>query len=169
MFGREHADHTFSALFALPVSRRAIASAKYVVLLGRALVLSTLVALVTTTVGLVADVGIFYLLTHGPGIARLFGVAFSTTVLGLTMGWVASIGRGYLPAIAALVLTLIVAQMSVIFGTAGWFPFAVPGLLAVAGAPGVPTLSAGQIALVPFTAAVVMSMTVRWWHDAQVA
>src|SRR5690606_26291548 len=124
--GREHADRTFPALFALPISRATMATAKFVVLAGWALVLSAAVAVVTTALGLVADVGTFTMATHGPGIVRLFAIALSTTCLALTVGWAASAGRGYLPAIGALLLILVAAQMSVLFGTGGWFPFAVP-------------------------------------------
>lgn len=168
MFGREHADRTFPALFALPVSRATVATAKFIVLLGWAVVLSALVAAVTTGLGLAADVGPFEMATDGPGIVRVFAVALSTTALALTAGWAASVGRGYLPAIGALLLILAVAQMSVLFGTGGWFPFAVPGLLAVAGSEGVPSINATQIALVPLTAALAAVATIRWWSRAEV-
>lgn len=168
MFGREHADRTFPALFALPTSRATVATAKFIVLLGWAIVLSALVAVVTTGLGLADDVGTFAMATDGPGIVRLFAIALSTTGLALTVGWAASAGRGYLPAIGALLLILIAAQMSVLFGTGGWFPFAVPGLLAVAGSEGVPSLNSAQIALVPLTAAAGVWATIQWWRHAEV-
>ena len=168
MFGREHADRTFPALFALPISRATMATAKFVVLAGWAIVLSAAVAVVTTGLGLAADVGTFTMASHAPGIVRLFAVALSTTSLALTVGWAASAGRGYLPAIGALLLILVAAQMSVLFGTGGWFPFAVPGLLAVAGSEGVPPLNPSQIALVPLTAAAGAWATIRWWRHAEV-
>lgn len=168
MFGREHADRTFAALFALPISRATVATAKFIVLLGWTVVLSALVAAVTTGLGLATDVGTFEMATHGPGIVRLFAVALSTTCLALTVGWAASAGRGYLPAIGALLLILAVAQMSVLFGTGGWFPFAVPGLLAVAGSEGAPSINATQVALVPLTAALGVAATIHWWRHAEV-
>ncbi len=169
MFGREHADRTFTALFALPVSRATVATAKFVVLLGWAVVLSALVAVVTTGLGLATGVGTFTLATDGPGIVRLFAIALSTTSLALTVGWAASAGRGYLPAIGALLLVLAAAQMSVLFGTGGWFPFAVPGLLAVAGSDAAPSLHPTQLVLVPLTAAAGVWATIRWWRHAEVA
>lgn len=168
MFGREHADRTFSALFALPVRRTAVAMAKFVVLLGWAMVLSAVVALVATALGLLADVGSFDPTVQVPQVARTFAVASSATVLSVTIGLVASVGRGYLPAFGALVLILMAAQVSVLFGTGGWFPFAVPGLIAVAGSEGAPSLTAAQIALVPVTTALGMWVTVRWWGRAEV-
>jgi len=168
MFGREHADRTFAALFALPVPRATVATAKFIVLSGWAIVLSALVAIVTTGLGLVVDVGPFAIATQGPGIVRLFGIALSTTGLALTIGWVASVGRGYLPAIGAVVLILGAAQVSVLFGTGGWFPFAVPGLLAVTGSDGIPPVNAMQIALVPLTAGLGILATVQWWRHAEV-
>jgi ABC-2 type transport system permease protein len=169
MFGREHADRTFPALFALPVSRATVAAAKFIVLGGWAIVLSALVAVMATCLGFAADVGTFDIGIHGPEVVRLFMVGLSTTNLALTIGFVASVGRGYLPAIGALVLILIAAQMSVLFGTGGWFPFAVPGLLAVADHEGIPALNAAQAALVPMTAILGIWATVRWWKHAEVA
>lgn len=168
MFGREHTDRTFASLFALPISRGTVAAAKYAVLLGWVIVLSALVTGIATTLGLLTNVGPFESGVHGMIVLRLFAVALSTTVLSLTIGWVANIGRGYLPAIGALVLILIVAQMSVLFGAGGWFPFAVPGLLAVAGTEGVLMPGAAQIALVPFTSALGIWATVHWWRNAEV-
>lgn len=166
MFGREHADRTFPSLFALPVSRAKLAAAKFVVLLAWVLVLTVLVVVVTAGLGFIANVGTFEAEAHLPGIARLFAVVLSASVLALVVALAASAGRGYLPGIAAVVLLLIAAQIAVLFGTGGWFPFAVPGLLAVAGADGAPTLNAVQVALVPFTAAAAAGATIRWWQDA---
>lgn len=168
MFGREHADRTFAALFALPVSRATVAGAKFVVLAAWAVVLSVLVTVVATAVGLLVGLGAFDLAADGPEVVRLFAVALSTTGLALSIGVVASAGRGYLPAFGALVLILVAAQVSVLFGTGGWFPFAVPGLVAVAGAEGIPPLAATQVALVPATVALGVWATVRWWHRAEV-
>jgi ABC-2 type transport system permease protein len=78
--------------------------------------------------------------------SRLSAVAILAALLALPTGYVASAGRGYLPAIGALIVVIAISQVVVLFGTGGWVPSAVPGLLAVGGglAP-----TAVQIALVP--------------------
>lgn len=166
VFAREHADRTFTSLFALPVSRATIAAAKFVVLLVWAVVLSVVMATVAVGLGLATSVGQHDLGVAWPVVQRLFVVTLSSSTLALPAGLVASIGRGYLPAIGAIILTVAAAQVSVLFGTGGWFPFAVPGLIAVAGIEGVPTVGPAQIALVLATVAASIWLTIAWWSTA---
>lgn len=168
MFGREHADRTFPSLFGLTVSREVVAGAKFVVLTVWLVALATVVTLMALVLGLVGGVEPL----DGPVVlaelGRLFGVALGAGVLSLTMGFVASLGRGYLPAVGTLIVIIAAAQVSVLFGTGGWFPFAVPGLLAVAGAEGAPELNPIQAGLVPGLAAVGIWLTLRWWKNSEV-
>jgi ABC-2 type transport system permease protein len=164
VFGREHLDRTFPALFALPVSRTTIAGAKFLVLGVWAAASSTLIVASTLLVGVAGRL-------DGAGVAaesyRLFAVALGATLLGLTMGYVASVGRGLLPAIGAIVVLVAVAQIAVLMGTGGWLPFAVPGLIAVAGTEGAPELTATQIALVPVVVVAVAAATLSWWRTTE--
>jgi len=167
VFGREHAERTFPALFALPVSRGAIAGAKLVVSTVWVAGLAVLVGVVALVLGLAAGVGPveWALITE---LLRLLGVAITAGMLALTMGLVASIGRGYLPAIGAMSVIIAAAQVAVLFGTGGWFPFAVPGLLAIAGSEGAPEVTASQVALIPAVAMAGAWATVVWWRRAEV-
>lgn len=167
-FGREHVDRTFPSLFSLPVSKASIAGAKFLVLVGWVAVLSILLVIVAFGLGLVAGVGPLQPVVIGPALLRLFAVALSASVLSLTIGLVASVGRGYLPAVGALILIVATTQVAILFGTGGWVPFAVPGLMAVSGTEGAPELSPLQIALVPGATSVVVWLTVRWWRRAEV-
>ena len=167
MFGREHADRTFASLFALPVSKGSIASAKLMVLLAWAVVLSTAVSAVALLLGVAS--GLPPLMTSVIWeLGRLWIVVFSTCLLATTVALVASVGRGYLPPIGAVALLVTAAQISVAFGAGGWFPYAVPGLLAVASTGQAAPPQMLQLALVPVTALVVARLTVRWWHGAEV-
>jgi ABC-2 type transport system permease protein len=168
VFGREHVDRTFPSLFALPVSRRSTAAAKFVVMLGWAIVLAVAVCLMTLVLGWIGTVGPMSgaLL---PALWRLLVVGLGAGVLAMTMGWVASIGRGYLPAIGALIVIIAAAQVAVLFGTGGWFPYAIPGLLAVSGAEAVAGLSLIQLALLPGLVLLAVWLTVRWWETAEVS
>jgi ABC-2 type transport system permease protein len=168
VFGREHADRTFPSLFALPVSRVAIATAKLVVLAGWVILLAGLLTAVSLLLGAAADVGVAGWPVVGRGAARLFAIVSSTGALSLGAGLAASMGRGYLPAVGAIILVVMTAQVAVLFGTGGWFPFAVPGLMAISGTEGAPVLSAVQIGLVPLTATVAAWLTVDWWRRAEV-
>lgn len=166
-FGREFVDRTFPSLFALPVSRRSTAAAKLIVLLLWGALLTTLLLLSATLGGLVFGVGPIEGLNPA-SLGRLFLAGLLTATIALTIGFVASVGRGYLPAIGAIILLTAAAQIAVLFGTGGWFPYAAPGLFAVAGADGVAEVNAVQLLLVPVTALLVALITVRWWDRAEV-
>ncbi|MGA7228486.1 MAG: ABC transporter permease [Acidimicrobiia bacterium] len=166
-FGREHSDRTFASLFALPVSRGTIAGAKFVVLACWVAVLSLLMVITTFLVGVLSGVGSLDEAALLPGLARLLVIVFTTGVLALSIALVASIGRGYLPAIGGLILIVAAAQIAVLFGTGGWFPYAVPGLLAVPG-EGIPAPSSIQMALIPVLTGISMWMTMTWWQRTEV-
>jgi ABC-2 type transport system permease protein len=167
-FGREHVDRTFPALFALPTARNAIAGAKFTVLSIWIAGISILVTVVALILGLVAGVAPLDPGVISDEVFRLLGISLCAGILSLTMGFVASVGRGYLAAIGAQAVIIAVTQIAVLFGTGGWFPFAVPGLLAVAGAEGAPTLSVVQLLLVPGLAVVGIWATLLWWRRAEV-
>ena len=167
VFGREHADRTFGALFSLPVSRE-VAGAKHVVLLGWLLAVSVSVVTVAVVLGAVVGVDGASALPPLDGVLRSLVVATSTMLLALPVALVASAGRGYLPGIGAVVVVLAVAQVSVLLGGGGWFPFAVPGLWAVADGTVLPVPGAGQVGLAALTVLAGAAATVRWWSRAEV-
>jgi ABC-2 type transport system permease protein len=169
VFGREHVDRTFPSLFALPISRRSMATAKFVVLVCWLGLLAAVVCCVAFLLGWVGDVGPINADVLASGLSKLFFVGAGAGALALTLGWVASIGRGYLPAIGVLIVIIAASQVAVLFGTGGWFPFAIPGLLAVSASEEAPALSAIQMALVPAIALAAIWLTVRWWETAEVS
>lgn len=169
VFGREHADRTFQSLFSLSVSRGSVALAKFVVLEAWVIALALLITSSSVMLGLGAGVGSDIVASGVVGAAlRLLAICVAGGSLALTVGYVASVGRGYLPAIGALIVIVAVAQVAVLFGTGGWFPFAVPGLAAVSGTPGIPELTTVQLGLVPALVLAVVPLTVRWWRNAEV-
>ena len=167
-FGREFADRTFPSLFGLPVSRGSIAAAKFTVLACWGLALTILTLGVAVLVGLVAQVGSLTGIDLAGRLWRLLVAGFLTSMISLTIGFVASIGRGYLPAFGALILLTMITQIAVLFGTGGWFPYAAPGLFAIAGTADVAEVSAVELLLVPVTTVLVAWATVRWWNHAEV-
>lgn len=167
-FGREHVDRTFPSLFALTVPRGAIAGAKFIVLTIWTVALAVVIAGVAFSYGVLAGVAPIEAGVIVPELIRLFAIAVGAGALSLTTSYVASVGRGYLPAIGALIVIIAVAQVAVLFGTGGWFPFAVPGLAAIAGADGAPDLTLPQIALVPALTAATTTLTIRWWTRTEV-
>lgn len=166
-FGREHADRTFGALFALAVSRADMARAKVTVLVVWVLVVAAGVVAVALAVGFLGQVEP----GRGPSlgmVARVGAVAVWTMLLALPIGLVASAGRGYVPAFGAVIGVVAVAQVLVFLGAGGWFPFAVPGLFAVAGTGLVAAPGPAQFGLVALTVVAGCWGTIRWWARAEV-
>jgi len=167
-FGREFTDRTFPSLFALPVSRGSTAAAKFVVLFCWGLILTVLLLGAAVLVGLVTNVGPIGDVDLLPRLGRLLVAGWLTTAISLTVGFVASVGRGYLPPIGAIILLTMITQVAVVLGSGAWFPYAAPGLYAVAGTEGVADVNALQLALVPVLTAAAVWATVRWWNHAEV-
>ncbi len=168
LFGREHADRTFGALFALGVSRADVARAKLTVAVGWALAVGAGVLVATVAIGLAAGVGTEQVLPSSAALARAALVVVATLLLALPIGWVASVGRGYLPGVGAVIGLVATAQLTVFFGVGAWFPFSVPGLLAVADGERIPVPGAGSFAVVVATILVAGWATVTWWDRAEV-
>lgn len=169
VFGREHADRTFPSLFSLPVPRATVATAKFVVLLSWAVGLSILVVAMSVIMGMLGGLAVTDADWAVSELVRLGLVSIEASLLAVTVAFVASIGRGYLAAIGALIVLVAVTQVAVLFGTGAWFPYTVPGLMAVAGTDGVPVPTAVQIALVPVVVIAAVGATVAWWRRAEVA
>jgi ABC-2 type transport system permease protein len=162
-FGREFSDRTVGSLFALPVSRNVIAWAKLIVVVGWSILVSTLMILFAAGLGAVGGIGPVNSTARGE-LSTVLVVAVLTSLLASTLALPASIGRGYLPAIGAMVLILMTAQLAVLFEAGGWYPYAAPGLWAVTGNQGDLVVTATQLATAPVVAALVGVLTARWWQ-----
>ncbi|MEV1129143.1 ABC transporter permease [Agromyces sp. NPDC049794] len=131
LFGREFADGTVAALFALPVSRPAIAMAKLVVYLAWAIG----VALVLTGVVAVLGYAMGYGVTDAAGVVGLLRIpvlVVLTALIAVPAAWASTLGRGLLPGIAATVGIIVVAQVFAIADAGAWIPIVAPALWAIA-------------------------------------
>ena len=143
--GREFTDGTIAGLFALPVSRPAIALAKLCVYLlwvvAIALGLTALVLLAGLALGAGdLDSGVLAQLARQAGLIALTGLLATPAALAAT--W----GRGPLPGIAVTVMIVVAAQVTAIASpaVAAWVPLSAPALWAME--PG--AVHAGQLATV---------------------
>lgn len=165
VFGREFADRTAKDLLALPTSRTAIVAAKFALAAAWSLALSGYLVAVGTGIGLLLRVPDLDFATWASGAMRVVTTAALTIALSTVFGWAASIGRGYLAAIAVLFGVLFAAQIVAALGYGPWFAFSVPALHA-----GI-TGDQQRPAFVGYaTVAVVALLSVwanaRWWRRA---
>lgn len=161
-FGREFTDRTIESLFALPVSRKAIAWAKFAALAGWATAICVAAVAAVGVVGFLAGLeqpsgGVF------AGLAKLLAVELLVSMLAMTVALAASIGRGYLPGFGAIIGLVAVSQVAVLFGSGGWFPYATPALWSVSWQDAAISVFPAQFVLVLVTGITGMWLTVKWW------
>ncbi|HEX7805937.1 MAG TPA: ABC transporter permease [Cellulomonas sp.] len=170
VFGREYSDGTIGSLYALPVGRDRIAWAKGLLVLGWGCAASVLAAVVAVPIGLVIGL-------DGPAgiddIARAVAmpvtVAVLTTLLALPLALVASAGRGYLPAVGALIGVVVLTQIVTVAGAGAWFPWAAPGLWSGMGGDELASsVTAVQLALPVAVGVLGLWATAAWWRRAEV-
>ena len=162
MFGREFADGTVSALFALPVSRTTIALAKLTVFgiwaAGVAVLLTAAIAVLGFAMGFGA--------TDAAGlgeIARVPVLAALTALIAVPAAWAATIGRGLLPGIGATIVIMVVAQVLAVADFGTWLPIVAPALWAIS--PG--SVPPEALLLVPTVPLVFGALCVLAWRRLQ--
>jgi ABC-2 type transport system permease protein len=166
VFGREFSDRTAKELLALPTPRGVIVAAKFLLIALWGLALSLMIYVVGLGIGFVVEI---------PGwsvalaLSNAQGVLFTALLTLMLMPFVAlsaSAGRGYLPALGWMILTLALGNILSVLGWGDWFPWAVPMLIS-----GMGEMPADQglvhsyvmvtLAFVAGTAAIF-----TWWRNA---
>ena len=162
IFGREFVDGTVKDWLAVPVARGSILLAKYIVwaiwsegltvlILAGGLVLGALLQL---------PAGSLAVLLHGAAaVAITSGLALAVI---LPLALPASVGRGYLLPIAALIFIMMLVNLTQILGVAEYFPWAVPMLYTA----GKPPLGPISYVIVMATGLAGMGLTWGWWKYA---
>jgi ABC-2 type transport system permease protein len=159
VFGREFTDRTAKEMLALPTSREAIVTSKFVVI-------------VVWTFALVLYVFVFGLVVGGlvsiPGWStELLGSAFvdalGAGLLSIAMlpfvSFIASFGRGETPAVGWLIFTVGLSQIAVVTGWGDWFPWSVSALFSGAAGPRAELLGVQSYILVLVSSAIGLALT----------
>jgi ABC-2 type transport system permease protein len=161
VFGREFSDATLKDLLAVPVRRAGILLAKFVVVAIWSAALGALIF------GLGLLLGMLFQLPGGStsvflqgfvhvGISACLGIA-----AGLPFAFFASLGRGYLLPIGAIVLTMILTNLVTAAGWAEYFPWGVLGLYAQGEA-----LPPASFLILALTSLAGIAGTYLWWKYA---
>lgn len=166
LFGREFSDRTAKDLLALPTSRGAVVVAKQLVALGWCLLLTAQVVIITLLLGFQLHLPGWSAETAVRGLATVFATALLTIALATTYGLVASAGRGYLVAVAAMFVSLFAAQVIAALGYGAWFPWSVPSLLSGVAGPDQSTPGVWGIAGVVVVGLAGCFATGIWWRHA---
>jgi ABC-2 type transport system permease protein len=163
VFGREYAEHTIKDLLALPTARASIVFAKLIVIV----LWSTGLVVVIYGIGLVVGAAVA-LPPPAPttimrGTLTFAATAGLTIVLVTPVAFFASAGQGYLPALAAALLALILAQVIAAAGWGQYFPWSVPALRAGLAGPQYASLGVLSYAIVALTSLAGTLGTLAWW------
>jgi ABC-2 type transport system permease protein len=162
IFGREYTDKTIKDLLVKPVSKLAIATAKFTVILLWNSLLTIIMFAVVVLIG--AYVGL-----SGGGAALILNsfLMFMATSL-LTMfvstvsSFMANVTKGYLAPIGLIFLIVIIVNIVENVGLSAYIPWTIPGLLLSRGA-----LSPISVLILTITGITGFVGTVAWWRFAE--
>jgi ABC-2 type transport system permease protein len=167
-FGREFTDHTITGLYALPTSLTTIAAAKYTVLLAWSMALSLITLAAAFALAPLAGLTAPTTDALEPA-AKVLAVGVNGALLAYPLAFIASAARGYLPAVAGLILIVVVTQILTVIGVGAWVPYAATSLWVGMGGPAAAaTIAPHHLALIPLTAAAGVGATLWWWRRMQV-
>jgi ABC-2 type transport system permease protein len=162
LFGREFSDGTVTGLFALPIRRSTIATAKLAIYFGWAIVCAIALMVLTGCLGLGLGYGVPDAAAMA-GLVRLWVLTVFSALLAVPAGWATTLGRGLLPGIGVTIGIVVLAQVGVLSGVGGWVPFAAPALWAMGLAP----VTVAQL-LLPLLVPVLFGFaTARSWSRLQ--
>jgi ABC-2 type transport system permease protein len=160
--GREFTEGTAPGLFALPVPRAAIASAKLLVYLlwtiAVAVILVATVGIAGVLVGLSAPSSDVLTL-----LLRLMALTMLSAMIAVPAAWAATLGRGILAGIATTAGLVVIGQVMAVSGSGAWLPLTAPALWAINPGSVTPT----QLSLVAIVPALFGFLTVRAWATLQ--
>lgn len=166
LFGREFSDRTAKDLLALPTSRGAVVAAKLLVAVGWCLLLAAQLVVISLLFGTLLDLPGWSTDTALRGLGTVLATTMLTVALATAYGLVASVGRGYLVAVAAMFASLFAAQVIAALGFGAWFPWSVPSLLSGVAGPEQASPGAWGIAGVAVIGVVSSIATGIWWEHA---
>jgi ABC-2 type transport system permease protein len=166
VFGREYSDRTAKELLALPTPRATIVAAKFVLLALWTLTLALLIFAAGLGIGIVVGIPGWSLDLVWTSYRRLLGVALLDFMLLPFVAFLASAGRGYLPALGWALFSIFLAQIAAVLGWGDWFPWSVPALFSGMAGPRTADLGLHSYASVSLAFAVGLAATFAWWRSA---
>jgi ABC-2 type transport system permease protein len=166
VFGREYSDRTVKDILAIPVSRSCIVLAKFIMVIIWCLLLSVMVFLWGLIIGKMINLaGWSQELAFQSGY-RFMITAVLTILLCTPVAFFASYGRGYLPPLGFVVLTIIIAQIVATLGYGPYFPWSIPAMYSGAAGPESAQLGTISYLILFGTSISGLVATFGWWRFA---
>jgi ABC-2 type transport system permease protein len=166
VFGREYSDRTVKDILVLPVGRSAIVCSKLIASALWCLLLGVIMFLLGLALGACIQLPLWSPLLL-PEFSRVY---FVTTLLSIALlpplAFVASAGRGYLPAIGFMLLCMGLANLFGNIGLGAWFPWTIPMLYTQAIGTIGDGLPAASYMILGLTSLAGIAGTVVYWNYA---
>jgi ABC-2 type transport system permease protein len=166
VFGREFSDHTVKELLSLPTSRETIIAAKFTVVVFWTLLLTLINFGVGLLIGNVVVIPGWSLDLFRSATVNILGAGILTILLLPFVAFMASMGRGFMPAFGWAVLTVVMAQIAAAIGWGGWFPWSVPALFSGVVGPRTEYLGAHSYIIMILASLIGLVATFTWWRNA---
>ncbi len=166
VFGREFSDRTVKELLSLPTSRETIVGAKFTVVAMWTLFLTVLSFAVGIAVGNAVYIPGWSIELFRSATVDILGAGVMTIILLPFVAFIASIGRGFMPAFGWAIFTVVISQISIIMGWGGWLPWAIPALFSGAAGPRAELLGMHSYVIVLLSSAIGLFITFYWWRNA---
>ena len=166
VFGREWSDHTAKELMALATPRWAIVTAKFALMAVWFLLVTLLVYIVGLAVGVAVNIPGW---SSDLGWSSFWIVLVCTVLTFLLMPLVAlfaSSGRGFLPPMGWMMLTLAFANLVSVLGYGDWFPWAIPVLLSGMVKTHAEMVGVHSYVIVALVGLAGFAATFAWWRSA---
>ena len=170
IFGREYSDKTYYDMLSLPTSRVMIVIAKIITAAYWSMALVLLSFVIMLGIGAALQLPGWSSATAMHGLALLLGTG-GLTVLGcITFGLIASITRGYLPAVGGIFLVLVLGQIINQIDYGQYFPWNVPMMYSGA-AQALSGKTAAPLGFISYFLVLVVGIisiivTGAWWRYA---
>jgi ABC-2 type transport system permease protein len=126
IFGREYSDKTYYDMLSLPISRVTIVIAKIITAAYWSMALIVLVFVLTLGIGAALQLPGWSSAVTMHGLALLLGTGAFTVLICIPFGLLASVSRGYLPAVGGIFVVLVLGQIVNQIGYGQYFPWNIP-------------------------------------------
>ncbi len=168
MFGREYSDHTVKDLLALPVSRSAIVTAKFIVVAIWSVLLSAVFFIAALITAWIVNIPGWSLALLQHALAAFSISVLLTIVLSTPVAFIASLSKGYLLPIGHVILVLIMTQLvgMALPGIVIYFPWIVPALCSGMAGNALPQQQIASYIILSLTGVLGFVGTVAWWELA---
>ncbi|HTX43230.1 MAG TPA: hypothetical protein VMC61_00775, partial [Methanocella sp.] len=100
------------------------------------------------------------------GVITYWITALLALLVGTPVAFFASYGRGYLPPIGFIIITMMVGQFCVAVGAGAYFPWAIPGLYSMAANAGGQPVGVISYVLLALASIVGAILAYAWWRYA---